>query len=292
MLLDLLRNRFFWLLVLLFLIGVVLLSPELVAHVPLGRHINTVIDFFLHGELRPKLGDAIIIASVLAAAVDRYLKLNLLEEASRDALAFAAGHALPAPIKHRIADLIRAPHARRGFRMMLTLTRIKERPGYVRLLSHTSYAMLNLTGDPLPFAVRSVVEQSRWPQAGENKLLLFKLTRERDAPVVLNEDELRARQTVAQDALVYAHDVVLDPADGRPLHVETAREIVAPESWFYALDMLYLTMGVEIVVNSDPEFVWEANFGPEAKPKVRERNWENPGVHLPGQVVRLVWKRR
>jgi hypothetical protein len=283
------RSGFFWATLTLLLISLMLLADNYVAAIPsAGSAINHFLDDTLGEALREKLGDALLIAVVLATIVDRYLKLNLLKEVQRDALSFAAGHTLPDPIKNRITELIRAPYARKNFEMTLALTSTDT--AQVKLTMRTSYDVVNLTPRRQHYEVRSAIEKGQGRVTHNATLEDVRLGGSTNFHV--SGDQLRPGHRRVSDEGSYVRftrGVKLEPVNGTPLHVETTRSIICPESWFYVLDNLELTLGIKIAVERVDEFNWGVHFGAQGEIQKGETYWNNSGVHLPGQFVRIDW---
>lgn len=284
-----LGSWFFWAIVGLLLVSLMLLANDYVGALPfIGPRANQLLDSVLGVPLREKLGDALLIAAVLAAIVDRYLKLNLLKEVQRDALSFAAGHVLPDLIRYRIADLIREPYARENFKMTLALVSI--RTGEVKLTMRTSYDVVNLTHRRQRYEVRSAIEKGQGSITHDAQLEDVSLSGSTSFHV--SDEQLRPGHRGVNDEgmyLRYTRAVTLEPVNTTPLHVATTRSIICPESWFYVLDVLELTLGIEITVERLAEFDWRVHFGARGDPQTAPGSWTHSDVHLPGQFVRIAW---
>lgn len=281
-----LGKGFFWSVVALFIGGIVLIEPDIVlAHLLFGQKINLAIDWVLPSALREKLGDAFIIAGILAMVVDKYLKRNLLVEVMRDALSFAAGHTLPSPIKSTITDMIRTPYARKGFKIRFTLTDLPDHPQYIKMIMHTSYDVVNLTARKQGYTVRTAIDKS-YLNMRDSELLALGISG--STCISFGDSELRANRKVDSHYYYYDHKVTLEPRGGTMLHVETTRSIVYPDRWFYVLDVLQLTMGIEVQVRKD-RFTWDADFGAYHERCSCSTGWACSGVYLPGQFVRVTW---
>ena len=134
------RKTWFWL-VGLFVLGLLLVEASIIRLIgPAGDAINHALDFL---PLRDKLGEAFLIAAILAVIVDPFLKGELLEEVSKEALSFAAGYVLPDPLKTLLKRIIKVPYIRERFRMTLSLSDIPNHPSFIRLTMHTSYDVVN-----------------------------------------------------------------------------------------------------------------------------------------------------
>jgi formiminoglutamase len=244
-------------------------------------------------EIGPKLGEALIIAAVLTAIVDPYLKRELAEQVARDALNAAAGHDLPQAVKNEIQRIIRAEYTRRRFTIVFNISGVKDHDGFVTLVMHTAYDIENETAFWVPCTIRTSIELPRGPELvppeiARSALLALSISGP-SSRIDLNEDQLRARQAT-DDTYIFVEEKVALPPKGRPqIHVETTRSIVYPETWFYVLDLLGLTIDVDVVLGDENNFRWNVHFGAHGKPEHSAGRWSQPGAHLPGHFARITW---
>jgi len=75
-----------------------------------------------HHDLINRLGEALIIASILGFSVDLYSKNRLLHEVSRDVFVHIFGHALPEKLRDRINQLVRIDLVRTDCEIRYTIT--------------------------------------------------------------------------------------------------------------------------------------------------------------------------
>ena len=59
------------------------------------------------------VGDALLVAALLAVTVDRYIKSDLIREASKDVHKYLVGYHLPEELKERIQEMMCEPIIRR-----------------------------------------------------------------------------------------------------------------------------------------------------------------------------------
>lgn len=285
------RKLFFRLLLfLLFIAGLVLLELPTIA--TLG---NATLKMKIVGDLCEKFGEALIIAAILAAIVDPYLKGELLERVTRDSLSFAAGHTLPEPVKNEITRMIRVPYTRSGFEMAFNLSEIPGHPGFVKLTMYTSYDVENRTGDWGTYTIRTAIELPRGPELvppeiAQSALLALNVTG--PTRIEMDEKELRLLQKSDGTYFYYEKEVALPPEGLQHIHVETLRSIVYPENWFYVLDILEITIGVVIVLGNQDKFLWRVHFGAHGEAEHLLGRSKHPGVHLPGHFARITWTKR
>jgi hypothetical protein len=243
-------------------------------------------------DLAEKLGGELIVAFILALVVDQYVKRNFAEEVTRDLLSFAAGHFLEDSIRKKISELIRAPYVRRNFLIQFKLEDLG--PDFVRVTMTTKYEVKNLAEDRPWYTVRSSIETSRWTAIERPMLREFKLAG--SSRWSLAGEKLAQKTRQEGPYLVFQRRRHLEPSSGRALEVSTLRSAVYPRDWYYVLDLLgpSITIGVTVEFDRLAEFEWHVHFGAgddlmdQSDPTKRV----HPGVHLPGQFVRVTWTPR
>lgn len=176
----------------LFVVGVLfLMGPSQFGKIgPVGDAFNNLLDFV---PLRAKFGEAFVDAAILALIVDPYLKNKLLEEVSKDALIFAAGYVLPDQLKKLLNRIIKVPYTREKFQIALSLSPIPNNPGFVRLMIHTSYDLVNRIDMPVLCRIRTAIERGGWTNIGRSELLAYEITG-LQLPIRLGEADLQHLQ--------------------------------------------------------------------------------------------------
>lgn len=271
-------------LVVAFLIGTLLLEPKFVA-----PWLNIWLNWL--GGLREGLGEALIIAVILAVGVDRYVKNRLLTEVTRDALSFLAGHNMPDKLKRLIEDLWRCQYVRNKFEIHFVLEDINI-PNFVRLRMTTTYTVWNLTEERVDYKVQTSLEKPRWEHYGSSALEEIVVSGSDDFKITYEEIQ-KDHQHDTSDYIIFERNVKLLPAAKQtPLKVKTVRSAVYPDTWYYVLDLLEPTMGIKIYTNPQKKFNWDVHFfhGREAS-NHRVDFWEHRTAYLPGQSARVIWDR-
>lgn len=284
---HLLPNRFFGFLLVTFFVGIALLHPPLLIALPHGELMDYWLDAVLHGELRPKLGDAVIIAGLLSILLDRYLKLELLREVARDVLSFAAGHDLPPKLKAVISQILRQPYVRENFKITMELKPFAH-SDIVRLQMKTEYVVRNLTNDRQRYRVRSAIEKS-YVHGEESAIHIVSVSQ--GGRVVLAKSEPNLPRMPEVDGYIrFSEDVDLLPLAS--ISVETLRSAPYRDSYFYVLDFLELTQDVVVQVITTQDYDWNVVFGATGTATHQGNEWRHPGTHLPGQYVRVIWNKK
>ena len=113
-------------------------------------------------ELVHGLGEAVIIAAVLAFTVDGYTKRHLINEIARDVFVHIFGHALPIELRGRINQMVRIDLIFRDFRIHYRLTPLAEK--MVRVEVSQEYQIENLSGHTLPHQLCLFLEKQDSPE--------------------------------------------------------------------------------------------------------------------------------
>jgi hypothetical protein len=106
------------------------------------------LDKTIRGDLLASLGDAIIIASLLAMTVDQYMKRSLTREIQTDAYKFIVGYGLPAILQDEIKRVVEGSRIlRRDYRISYNLSVCNEHGRlFIRILLRVHFNLHNLTG--------------------------------------------------------------------------------------------------------------------------------------------------
>jgi hypothetical protein len=290
----LLIGLFYGLLALIFGIGLLLISPGLFHCAWPVSGGEGIFDCVERAGLFEKLGGELIVAVVLALVVDQFIKRKFAEEVTKDLLTFAAGHTLENPIRQKIADLIRTSYVRKNFSLKCELSDVPGRADLIRLTMTTEYEVHNLTDSVTRYRVRSSIEDTRWMDVEAPALKEFKLTgstRFTLAGATLLQKSIREGPYV-----IYQRTVLLEPQGRTALKVQTERSAVYPHDWFYVLDILgpAITIGLTVNVERTRDYEWHVHFGAgeDLVEHPEPTRWVHPGVHMPGQFVRLTWTRK
>jgi len=97
------------------------------------------------------LGDALIIAGVIAGTVDQYAKNRILKEMMRNVYQHLIGHDLPVEVKDRIKELMSTDLIRRDWELKLRLATSAANPRYVSVHAELAYCVVNLTGSAIEY---------------------------------------------------------------------------------------------------------------------------------------------
>jgi hypothetical protein len=117
-------------------------------------------------EVFHKIGEALMIAAVLAAIVDEDLKGQLIADADR----FTSGRNLPSELREYLHDCLTSPLVRSRWDITYTIERWPAKPGYVKLTTRSAYQMENHSRHRAHYDFVYEVEKSLYPEIGETEI--------------------------------------------------------------------------------------------------------------------------
>jgi hypothetical protein len=106
------------------------------------------------GHAAEGIGEALIIAGVLALTVDSYVKEHLLKEASQDIAMYLVGYQLPAEIQGTIKDLMSTNLVDRDVHLHYQLSLPKQSPGKVLAEVTLTYYVDNISNKKCSYKQR------------------------------------------------------------------------------------------------------------------------------------------
>lgn len=131
-------------------------------------------------ELIHKIGDAFIIAPLLAFLVDAFVKQKLVREFSLDVSAYMAGRYLPNKLKDHLRDYLEMALVRTKWEITYTIERWatdkKGQPvaGFIRLTTDSAIEMQNYSHKTLDYDFSFIVEESLHSDIGDAEITLVK----------------------------------------------------------------------------------------------------------------------
>jgi hypothetical protein len=229
-------------------------------------------------------GEALLIASILGATVDWYLKRRILREASADISKFLLGYSLPRDIQDQIRNLMQTSLLRRGFEIRYEILRLGA--DRCKLNVDASFLLENFTNKPQPYTQSLAFEAEENPQIKELRLD----SSDTKARYCLREgDRLTVQRTGGVKAT--GPGLKIGPlAWGKTYRFGYRYSIEFPSSYPDILSFDTITSGVvvRIIAPADLEVV----AGVDDTCDVSPDRYEYKRVFLPGQHIRIRWKPR
>ncbi|HUK29507.1 MAG TPA: hypothetical protein VLV89_00230 [Candidatus Acidoferrum sp.] len=232
-------------------------------------------------------GDALIIAAILSATVDVYLKERVLREVSSDVSKYLVGYRLPEEVQNRIRGLMQTRWIRRNCTARLRLTEIHDRPGFVKIEMVVSKDVENITMQEESFCDKYLYER-HLPEA----ILEMRC----DSP------DLRAQYLLRGEGLAKekADEPGVMEASGKVVRIPPVHEALGT---YYRFSVKYEAEHPENysdilsfdlpTINVIFEAECPAGFRVSAAPAdVSTHNrWEYRRLFLPGEHIRFRWER-
>lgn len=126
-------------------------------------------------EIPRKIGDALILAPLLALIVDEAAKRRLIEEFSLDVSSHIIGRLLPPELRKHLHGYLQMFIVRTRWDIIYTIEKWDGQPGYIKLETITEYDMDNRSEDPQDHEFIYSVEDSLYPCIGATQIIRVRL---------------------------------------------------------------------------------------------------------------------
>jgi hypothetical protein len=233
------------------------------------------------------LGDALVIASVLAFTVDFYLKERVLREVSSDVSKYLVGYRLPEEVQNRIRSLLQTRWIRRNCSVRLRLTEIASKPGYVRIEMAISKDLENITTEEESFQDKYMYEKHLPEKILEMRCDSADISAQYQivGPGLAEDkiDEPGVKQAVGSVVKIPpVHEAL-----GRYYRFTVRYEAEYPDNYSDILSFDLPTIGVVFEAECPPSFRVSATPADVSTPN----RWEYRKLFLPGEHIRFRWER-
>lgn len=204
--------------------------------------------WFVHAVAGPasSLGEALFVASVLGLTVDKYVKLKLSREVSRNVMEATLGHHLPPALHAELESITRYKIVRRNFKIRYTLTLVDHA---MWLDSFVDFEAENMTDEKQTFTHTMWVQKPFGHKDTSIEQLLLakcKTGRKDDDYEYKSNDLQKASSDVAGNARLWTKSVGIQPKEVVRFWSRT-RQVFPPEH----VDLFIFTdptIGVEVSV--------------------------------------------
>ena len=266
------KHTFWYVVGVLFLAGILLLLIQVPS---------------INADFSRALGHAFIIASILAATVDHYLKERVLREVTLDVSKYLIGYRLPQEVQDRIRDLLQSKWIRRRFDLRIAFNELaggKKTKVDIRI----SEELQNITSETLPY--HDVLE---FDQHEPFTVLEMRCDcEEADCGYFLEGGQLNAIRTEANGVISFKTQEVRVPPVANTLNAYRfgARyELTQPTKFSELISFSIPTIGVSIEITDHPPHY---KFHVSPLPDVQAHNrWEYRRLFLPGEHIKIIWER-
>jgi hypothetical protein len=126
-------------------------------------------------EIFHKIGEALIIAPVLALLVDEAAKTKLLREFSLDISSHIMGRLLPGQLREYLTGYLQMFLVRTRWEITYDIEKWEGQPGYIRLKTFMEYDMKNYSDHPTDYDFKYSVEESLYPHVGCTQITYVRL---------------------------------------------------------------------------------------------------------------------
>ena len=277
------KFKFYIISALIITLSFLLISPTLEQFIPLSLRGYT-----------SKIGEALLIGTVVSFTVDRFLKAELLAEIARDVLRFTVGYDLPEQVKQEVGHILRLPFVRRNFEMKLTITPHPTDPDYVKIKMLTCFEVENLSKRKQTYNFTSSISVSTYPELGQSAITQFEMTGRK--AFSLSQEEIEKQAIDDMHFRKVTKQISLSPEGNEKTVFTTERVIYFSADDTYVLDILEPTLGVVIDIFAPDGFDWSVYFpvrgDVETFPEKKPSKFRTSGVFLPGQFVSIKWTKQ
>ena len=282
------RTKLRLLFVFLFVLGFVLIAiPWHDWPAVEGHHLPLPLQRLLEG-----LGEALVIAAVLAVVVDEAAKRDLLKEFTESISTHIVGRLLQPELREHIEQYLKADLVRTTWTITYTLSDVDGHPQHKRLVTESEYEMENRSSSSRDYNCAYDLEASLSPLVGKASIRKVTGTNLVDGigsfkfpdPV---RPELKPVET--ESSVKFSHHVMIPARQGSPafaFHIES--EEFLPDGSIVPLFAKYLVLSTTLTVNYPVDalsvFV-DLSFGDLAEPTILPdgMKWEFNKPMLPGQ---------
>ncbi len=234
---------------------------------------------FLH-DFALAIGTALLVAAILGASVDRWLKQGLL----RDAFQSLFGYMLPAELREELGWVYGQELLCDRYDFTLTLAPI-EGSDLLTAQLEARRDLRNVTSHNVPW--RPLIAVDEWFHEGRpSQVIALRCTQ--------NGVTRSQIETLPSDPFAVAkqltEEITLEP-DERVTFVTEAEETRHANDALF-LNILVATANPRVTVRAPEGIAWRVMFGNRRQSEVREigpRTQQLPGTLLPGQVIQVRW---
>ena len=118
----------------------------------------------------PRVGEALMIAPILALLVDEAAKRKLLREFAMDVSSNIIGRHLPGSMREAVREYLSVSLIRSQWSVTYTIAEIPDAPGYVRLHTRSEWELENRLEKGQTCPLSFSVEKSWFPEFGETEI--------------------------------------------------------------------------------------------------------------------------
>jgi hypothetical protein len=241
---------------------------------------------YLNTGFARSLGHAFIIAAILAATVDHYLKERVLREISLDVSKYLVGYRLPEEVQDRIRELMQTKWIRRKFEVRFSFAEARNQR--VKLDVRIAEEIQNITAETLDY--QDSIEFEKHDPATPLEL---QYDGDPAAAYHLDKNALTTGRVEKQGSFIYCGPRIRIPSVADSLgHVHRFRaryEILYPIPHSELITFSRPTIGVSIEISDNP--LGLTTYVDPPADVVTHNRFEYKRLFLPGEHIRLYWEK-
>lgn len=242
----------------------------------------------MNGEFLRALGHAFIIAAILAATVDHYLKERVLREVTSDVSKYLVGYRLPLEVQGRIGDLMRIKWIRRKFDLRVAFTEV-DGGEKIKADVQISEVVQNISSEPLDY-------QDKFEFDSHEPIAVAEMQCDCSDPkscYYVSGEALIGIRTENSGRIIFAAPLVRMPPVEESIgeyRFAARYEVVQPAKFSELISFSIPTIGVSIEITDHPEN-YNFHVSPPADHTAHNR-WEFRRLFLPGEHIKILWERK
>jgi hypothetical protein len=254
----------------------------------------------IHGvpEILKKIGEAMIIAPVLAVLVDNAAKTKLLREFSLDVSLLVLGRLLPDRLREHLDRYMKMLLVRTRWEIVYEIEKWPDQDGFIKLTTISEYDMKNFSETPTNYDFKYAVEESQYDKIGATQITLVRLL-----PDTFEGDELAKNVKRDNNYQTFTKTMELEPhrRPSKPTYTFRAESVecfrdsaFSPFFTFYPVMNAVLRVWHPETLKISLELTYDdVDTGAKSDPLVQGNRkgtmWTIFGPILPGQGFVVRW---
>jgi hypothetical protein len=234
-------------------------------------------------EVAPRLGEALVIAGILALLVDPFLKARLQRDAARSIFEHMLGFDHEPELKAKLRDIVfNTTLYRRDFKLCCDITSATDSPEMVQLFLTSEYEVFNPSLEKKRYQVPLKFVSAERPADCEVTQIIGDEQPEVSHPTL--------KETDSGYVAANTSEMALEPlSKGNRYRFIAKCRCEAPQNWFHSVHFGFPTIDAVITVKA-PEG-WSVWVGGQEDKRQSSARWHNVGLFMPGDKVEIHWRK-
>lgn len=277
--------------------GIGLASWPWDSHPPFSPH-RLLSALIVH--VAPRIGEALMIATLLALGVDTAAKRVLIDEIAENISAHVAGRLLPQHLREAILGYLNTPFVRTRWDITYSIREWPGKPGFVELTTRNEFDVENRSDRPRDYEYLFDVDESWFSDIGATRITHAYLTVAGETRIDYDENALKQKLIAGEKSTVFRETVKIPPTPHSMHHFMTE----SIECYRDSFDSVFVpsvpVLETTITVNYPTDtFIVDIDFYITGSRSAIERmdmatgtQWSIRQPMLPGQCVTTRWERK